>query len=365
MMKILIIFNSSFQLISGMHTVLNFFSNNKIDAVFTDRLADYNNLGKKFSKANIFKNIYSIKTKNRIWKNWQHTTFGFCYDSAIKKVFPEIDKGYDVFLFANISGVTTCLATYLHKHFGTKLFMYEDGFVAYSDYYKSMFNKAYCDLGITNLFLYLKEKRAIRYVTKYFVFCPELISDWNFNFDIIPVPKIDTNCFTVQILNRVFEYEKKHDDFQKLIVFFEESYFADGLEIGDINIVNKIASIVGKDNIIVKIHPRNTINRFQKEGYITNNDISVPWEIIALNQDLSNTFLVTISSGSSVTSYFITEGKAKRSIFLYEMEGIDRSKLTPSIAVFDKICKQNSYFVYPHNMKELQSILLEQKEGKI
>lgn len=361
-MKVLIIINSAFQMISGTQVVLNYFSNDKVDVLITDRLADYSLLCEKFRETEIYENVYSMNTKNRIWKNWQHTVLGFYYDTLIKKAFAQIDNGYDICLFANISGVSTCLATYLHKKYKTKLYMYEDGFASYSDYYMRLFHEAYSNSGLADLLFYGREKRAIRYVSKYFVFNPELISDWNYNFDIVFIPKIDSDSEVIKILNKVFDYDQLADDYQKKVVFFEESYFADGIEIGDIELIKQIADIVGTENIIVKIHPRNTINRFSDAGYITNVNTSVPWEIIALNQNFSNTMLMTISSGSSITSYFISKKKADKSILLYEMDGIDRSKLTPSLVVFDKICKNDSYFVYPHTLDELKNILLEKKE---
>ena len=41
----------------------------------------------------------------------------------------------------------------------------------------------------------------------------------------------------------------------------------DGYNVNDVEIVEKIASIVGKEKLFVKTHPRNPENRFEKLGY--------------------------------------------------------------------------------------------------
>lgn len=359
-MKVLIMFNSAFQMIAGIQTVMKYFEGAHIDVLITDRLSDASDLRKKFENTGYFDHVYMMKAKNRVWRNWQHTWLGFFYDREIKKSFEHIDDGYDVFLFANISGVSTCIATYLHRKFRTNLYMFEDGFASYSDLYKRMLDCAYSNSNFSSCLFYGMEKRAIFYVSRYYVFNPELLQEWRYKFEIIPIPKIDSTSETKEFLNEIFDYRNLKDNYQRKLVFFEESYVEDGIDVGDFDLISEISGFIGKENIIIKIHPRNKVNRFKKAGFTTNEDTSVPWEIIALNQDFSGTILMTISSGSSITSYFMSKERAKSSILLYDMEGIDKTRLTPSIKVFDKICKNDAYFVFPRSMSEVREILKEE-----
>ena len=95
--------------------------------------------------------------------------------------------------------------------------------------------------------------------------------------------------------------------------------------------VNKIAEVVGKENIFVKIHPRNKVNRFQKLGYVTNQNTEIPWEIIALNIPISEKVLLTIASGSALTSLVNMSSVPKKIVMLMNCKEIDDSKLTSSL----------------------------------
>ena len=45
------------------------------------------------------------------------------------------------------------------------------------------------------------------------------------------------------------------DRYDRPVLFFEESYPCDGVEIGDVALMDRVAELVGKENIFVKIHP--------------------------------------------------------------------------------------------------------------
>ena len=113
-----------------------------------------------------------------------------------------------------------------------------------------------------------------------------------------------------------------------------------------------------KNNIFVKIHPRNRVNRFRELGYKTNIDTSVPWEIIAMNIDISNKVLITIASGSALTSLVNMSTKPKRIIMLMNCDGIEKEKLTPSLPILEKVAEINSGVVFlPQNIDELEKYL--------
>lgn len=45
-------------------------------------------------------------------------------------------------------------------------------------------------------------------------------------------------------------------------IFFRGIFFAEGVQIDDLEVIEKLAERVGRDKIMVKIHPRNPHNRF-------------------------------------------------------------------------------------------------------
>ena len=115
-----------------------------------------------------------------------------------------------------------------------------------------------------------------------------------------PLPKIEENkTELVELYKKVFGTYTLPE--QKYI-FLEEAFVKDGILSTDVELVDELASIVGKDNICVKIHPRNQVNRYAFRGYQTFPSTTVPWEIVLLTNDLKDKVLVTVSSASSITA---------------------------------------------------------------
>lgn len=356
-MNILVSVNTPFQMIVATQLSVTEFRNDSVELIISDHIAQYKQLAARAVETGLFRRVSTIEAKNDKWQSWKYTALGAVFNDKLylKNSYLREEK-YDKYLFANTGGVSECIATLLRARDGTELIMYEDGFSSYSDLYKQEIFKASSNPDIKSKILYGYKKRALAYVSQYYVFNPSLLSDWHFDFEIRRIDGLDENA--IMILNKLFDYREAKDDYGSDYIFFEESYFADGIDINDVEIVKAIADIVGRDKLLVKIHPRNPYDRFESMGIATNKDTSIPWEIIALNLELRDKTLITIASGSSITSYFVSGRRAKRSILLYEMEEVDKSKLTKTIPVFDMICKEDGYFVYPHSASELRDILI-------
>lgn len=358
-MRVLIMCCSAFQMITAVHIASEYFDNVDTDLLLSNNLKDYKALQKRAKECGLFKNVFTIETKELVWDDWKYTFLGWIYNRKLKKKYNFLsDHKYDVFMFANIEGASSCIAEYMHNRMKCDLYFFEDGFVAYSDYYKACIDRAYAkDKRFIYKIAYKLFKRSIYYISRFYVYNPELLKEWDYNFKIYKISRISKDSRTVRYLKQIYDYERSNDRYDRPFIFFEESYYADGININDVELVKKIASIVGKDNILIKIHPRNSVNRFEALGYHTNKDTSVPWELIAICEDLADTVLITISSGSAVTSYFTAKCKAKKSLMLYRMDELKGYRLTPSISVFDKICMDNDYFIYPETFEELKNEL--------
>ena len=86
------------------------------------------------------------------------------------------------------------------------------------------------------------------------------------------MPKIDAGDAAFRsLVNRAFGYEISTDRYDRKYLFFEESFFADHYPINDPELVDRLAQRVGKENLMVKIHPRNPVNRFP--GQCTENTL--------------------------------------------------------------------------------------------
>lgn len=145
-----------------------------------------------------------------------------------------------------------------------------------------------------------RDKELISSLSTVYAFEPEKMM-WN-PPKAVKIPEID-HCDKkfLEKVNYLFSYNEAVSEYKRKYIFLEESFFAENLPINDIELVEKLAERIGKDNIIVKIHPRNKVNRFAKKGFMTNKNTAIPWEVIVMNMsDMSEKVLITIASSSII-----------------------------------------------------------------
>ncbi len=101
-------------------------------------------------------------------------------------------------------------------------------------------------------------------------------------------------------------------------IFFEEALLKEKYPSNDVDLIDFIADIVGKENIIIKMHPRNVIDRFSFRGYKVMANSNVPWEIALMSNDISDKVFISVFSTSSITAKYIF-GKKECAVHLSEL----------------------------------------------
>ena len=270
------------------------FSGYTSDVVVSDRINGYRELAVRLRNEKVFANVFDLQLSTIYPQNSRSK-------AVINTLFLKkniLMKDYDVLLFANLNYDISCIYRLIkRKNSKVKAYMFEDGYASYSQYYADFFKI------FQNRTVSLKKRlfhkcvdSVFKHIEKMYVFSPEFVT-YQPSFQIEKLQNIDyRNPFVIKIYNRVFNYGQDNDLYRQKYIFFEESYFADGYSLNDIEIVEWIAEIVGKENIFIKIHPRNPINRFAELGYETNSNTSIPWEVIALNLQLKDKVLISIAS---------------------------------------------------------------------
>ncbi len=228
----------------------------------------------------------------------------------IKRTFG-IDFAYDHIFVSNLDGFTKqFFSAAVKENPNVNVHIFEDGLSTYSKLFGSWFRdsgRPNYDLLRGVVYDYVYRKKYIKdYIKDIWLLTPELLQ-WNPEVSVKTVEKINPKDeIYLEICNKVFGYYDSKDVYDKKYIFMEESFFADGKEIPDVELVNQIAQQVGKENIMVKIHPRNPVNRFEKLGYKTNRDTGIPWELICMNMtDLDEKVLLTVSSNSILNPIMI------------------------------------------------------------
>ena len=303
----IIVCGSPLQIIIAIHLCLTVYKDNMVDLVISNSSDNGGQIIENAKKSGLFRNVIHLNVKvpkksgNNLFNKIAYSFKRLIEILENYRTVRQISKigKYDVLSFSNISTFSILLYNkLLRKNKKLELNLFEDGLSSYrwsfidSDKPDSLHRKWINPTGI------------IHNVKKLYLFNEELL-EWDLpNGDTIPLEKMDIHnkLFTDEV-NIVFGTSEIADKYDRKIIFFEESHFADGFQVPDVELVNEIANRFGKENIMVKIHPRNPVNRFAKLGYKTNTNTSIPWEAIVLNQDFSDKILVTISSGSVIYPY--------------------------------------------------------------
>lgn len=291
------------------------------DIIISDHMNNAEALSKKIIECKMFENVYYVKSEDyakfRIKTSRLEKIEASIVPNFYLRRYVKLNKNYTNLYVANVDYFSQLIFDALsHRNPNVGLSIYEDGMFTYSRLYElDYLGTAISVNGSIKRFIhkYIYRKRTILgNVSDIQVFNPENML-WIPPFDVKKIKKI--NCEDEQfksICNNVFSYENDVDKYDTKYIFMEESFSAEGCELNDLEVLNKLAERVGKENIMVKIHPRNPVNRFAKQGYRTNVNTSIPWEVILMNiQDISEKVLITISSSSVLNPILIFDKKVK------------------------------------------------------
>ena len=308
MKKGLFVCNSVYQILVASWIKYTYFQSDSFDVIVTDHMNGYESIAANLAETGLFDNVHIVNSKDYVhcdgerYSNFIEKAFYYRFpDKELKKYFVP-DRKYDIVFFANYDTFARLLFDVLkRKNKNISLNIYEDGLASYSVLTKKYYNiqkpsasklKAFVNKHVFNC-QYMHGN-----IERLYIFNKDL-SEWNPDCELFEIKKIDCRDEKFKsCINRVFDYQNLKDTYDEKYIFFEESFYAETGFTEDVELIEELAKRVGKDNLLIKIHPRNPENRFEKLGYKTNKDTAIPWEVIALNKDLTDKVLISISSTS-------------------------------------------------------------------
>lgn len=205
--------------------------------------------------------------------------------------------------------------------------LYEDGTATYAmDLYAS-----YATEGIDHEFYQQAEYK--RNLVELMLYQPTLFTG-KVPCAVNSLPVVDRRNERLQkMCQLVFDHAELPNE---KYIFFEEASAQDLYPCNDFELFEMIAHCVGKDNIIVKRHPRNRTDRFTPAGYKVMPHQTVPWEVCLLQNPVLDKVLITITSGACMTPKLIF-GEAVDSIHLVRMlQGFTPTTYHPQFFTFQK-----------------------------
>ena len=292
-------------------------SNDIVDLIVTNTFNNYDYVAKKIRELNIFNNVYiaNINYKQKLRKILKFQ-YIFNTKSYLKKLFSKESELYDELYFSNYDTFTTSIRTYLYrKNKNLKTNFFEEGYTSYFPYMKV--EQVSLLLRILHLKNYIFcKKMLIDNVDSILLFEPDLLM-FKPKFPIFKINRkiLESNKFRDNI-KFIFNSETSALEYDKKYIILEEFH----PEYNDEEVFNEIINIVGKENVIIKLHPRRNENRFEKKGVKTLGNDGIPWEALAFSSDFSKKVLISIGSGS-IISHRILFGDNMRAYLLFKFLG--------------------------------------------
>lgn len=348
---------SVYQLFNAIVLKMKLFGDLPSDLFLTEH-TDFSNIIEPLRKSNLFESVLPVVCRshqNAFWdKTLEEKKRIFKNPSLLLGEFPTNQRYTDMFI--PIDHIYWKLLYYFQVNEGVlpTIHFFEEGLRAYTmDVCAAEKREIYND-G------FYQKKSFTQQIADYFVYEPELFFMEQPPYQLKSIPKLSRMDEPLcRVMNTVFPTDKLPEE---RFIFFEESYLGDKKIANDFQLFLEVANFVGKENIIVKRHPRNTIDRFTKKGYRVMQQWNCPWEVQLLLNDVSSKIFVTISSTASVTPFLLCDQSVNAIHLLNLFQG-----LSPLLEdrgfkrCYDKLidmCNKEKIMVHkPNQIEELKEIL--------
>ena len=327
-----IIVNTFYQLIEAIHLKNTLFYDDKIYCILSDHSNNAEKIYNKLVGSEVFDKIFFVHSKEYN----DHSTIinKICALSYLIGLKPKMIK--------NIKIVDKV----------DEIIHFNGGYVASSLYnvlskkninlVESRMDEGILSINCIDSLYTLSKKKKIAYAIRNAFNLPNSINMKGMLYTMYPLyyngilnkkefPQISKNSKTIKDIRYVFNVSDKILNYDAKYIFFTSVYDFEGENaIGEYELVCKVANLVGKDNLLIKMHPRDTRTIYLENGFNVDLNSNIPWEAIQTSFDFSNKVFLTVNSGSVLSASTLSKDPIKI-FFLFNF--CDFSKNT--------LCKKN------------------------
>ena len=318
--RILLIANTYYQLIFAIQMKSTIFKEEEVVLLLSDHSKNAESVFKKIKGYNLFYQVEYIKTKGVVKNRNVIDRLADCFNIILDKdnrykyyienlsnwVFDEmICYNYNI----DVIGLYYILSKHNRK---LKVSLFEEGILSYDIYFKDNIHRRIIKLLRTAL----GKIEISSAFYSFYCFYPKLYSG---SLRTTEVPRIVSNSPCVNLLCDIFGLNTLEMNYSFKYIYFSSVYdFEGGNPVGELELVKKIREVVGNDNLLIKIHPRDTRDIYIRNGFNVDRNSSVPWEVIQLSGDFSNKVFLTVNSGSVLAGSFMSVN-AVRTFYMYRL----------------------------------------------
>ena len=303
--------DSVYQLMNAIQLKKTLEKDQKADLLLSNHV-DFKDIPQKLKEAGVFETIYRIESNEKSKEYWKLTMEEREYYSLHPEEYVEthfLEKTYTDFYISFDTAYSKLLYYFMvSKMPSLKVHLFEDGMATYVCNVKERCKQD----GMSHE--HYGEKAFYNRIVELLVYEPMLFTEAFPSFPILPIPKINTeNKEVCNLFRNVFGSNSLP---KERYIFLEEAFLDDNNITNDMELFLKFVQLVGKENIIVKRHPRSPYDRFTPMGFSVMEATTTPFEMTLMDYDISEKIFVTVTSTASVTGKLVFQ-KEVHTILLY------------------------------------------------
>ena len=300
--RILFISNTYMQLITAIQLKLSIFKDAQADLILSDHSVNAHSICERLQSCGIFSRIHNINSKKIIYEQGKLAdlkdvvSVTFHLGDKFKSLLWQ-DTAYHAIFYYNLEPLLACAYDESVKN-GVKpqCICYEEGILSYESIVYGY--NAGPRMKAIHYLRGLLHKENVSDLTKdFYIYYPELFPSDRGACHKIPRLSREDHIF-IKTVNAIFDYHPEEERYPQKYLFFASSADIDGNPVGETELVMQISDMVGKENFLVKMHPRDGRHVYEEQGITVSRNSAVPWEVIQLNHHFEDHVFLSVSSGS-------------------------------------------------------------------
>lgn len=316
--KVLFVCETKAQLFNAINIKLNVYKGISADLCLCDN--GNNNIGtlqQSVDTSEVFNNSYVYYTRHdtnqTLIAKVKRALRSTHLVRSVSEILPNKNNKYSMIFISGPSSSVNCVYYHFKKYNrNIKLYLYEEGISSTICSIIRILLESYIHMFFTSY--YLDDAEGV------YVYSPELLTGNVGNKKIMGIPRISFEDIAfVNAVNAAFDIEIESFSSIKNIkyLYMDQAFPSEEENIQQYQIIQKIAEVVGVDNILIKLHPNSPLDKYKEytDICIKNN---MAMEVIELNLRLRNVTLLTICS-SSVFNFKLMFDANPRIFLLYQM----------------------------------------------
>lgn len=305
MRRILIICNTHFQVIVALQLKLTLFKGDEVDVHVSDHSLNAAGVASRLRRTGLFGNVFYRETKAEITAGKVQKAWGFAAACFGVRRYP-VHLDYDEILFYNLNiPVYHVVDAAANGSRETVFSGMEEGVLSYG---RMAYGKS--PELLDSVRAVTGHPQIKRSIARYYCFFPELYQAQGGAIKPKRIPPVCTSLKELrQILPGVFDFEP--EAIPQSLIFFTSSSDVDGCGFGETELVLELAELVGRNNLLVKMHPRDDRNVYRDAGLTVMARSDVPWEVIQICGAADESMCMTVTSGAFINPATLLGSKAK------------------------------------------------------